>query len=287
MAREKIKEPIYDERVNATIKGLIEGKSREELAEGFGLGSWKSLDIYMRRKGFSWDGDSNTYNPTVAKTEKILDEVASRIPVKAEQILKKFQLHGKDADPRTIARDMGFDDHRQMAEYMERKGLTWDSETGNYKEKFLKTNINEEETHSTEKNSRKDSGEKSAIGALDSSRTSASTVSSDHIELHLEECNEINSKIHQYLPLLKLLSENRDRLLELLMPEAKGYLPKYAVPGVPKTKSIYMSDLLARLVSEFSVAKNLSQREVVEASLIEYLRRYGYNLEVEKLLGKR
>lgn len=48
-----------------------------------------------------------------------------------------------------------------------------------------------------------------------------------------------------------------------------------------------MSDLLARLMTEFSDTKNLSQRDVVETAVIEYLKRYGYKLEVEKLLAKK
>ncbi len=71
------------------------------------------------------------------------------------------------------------------------------------------------------------------------------------------------------------------------MLNAEGHIPKYAVPRVPKTKSIYMSNLLARLVTEYSESKNLSQREIVEAALVEYLKRYGYQLEIEKLLAKK
>ena len=43
MKNQEILAPIYDERVNATIKGLMEGKTREALAEEFSLGGWKSL----------------------------------------------------------------------------------------------------------------------------------------------------------------------------------------------------------------------------------------------------
>lgn len=255
------KEPIYDDRVKSTIKGLLEGKSREELAVEFGLASWKSLDIYMRRKGFAWDSDNNTYTPSTTKVDKILEEVASSIPVKAEQIIRKFQQLEKDADPRTIAKDMGFDSHREMAEYMERKGLVWDSDEGNYIEKLKKKSA--EYTSST-------------VPSLTVKKNSTSKVHESESDI-----------LHQYLPLLQILQENKDRLLDLLMPSSSGHIPKYAVPGVPKTKSIYMSDLLARLVAEFSESKNLSQREIVEAAIVEYLERYGYKIEVEKLLKKK
>lgn len=55
--------PVYGHRVNATLKGLLEGKTREDLAQAFGLSNWKSLDMYMRRKGFAWEGNEKTYIP--------------------------------------------------------------------------------------------------------------------------------------------------------------------------------------------------------------------------------
>lgn len=260
MSQDSVQEPIYDERVKKTIKGLLEGRSREELAEEFKLSSWKSLDIYMRRKGFSWDGENKRYIPTNNKTDNILEELASDIPVKAEQIIRKFELR-TDIDPRELAKDMGFDSHREMAEYMEQKGLIWNSELGNYEKGTAvqePVEVEKEPPLSTEREM---------------------PVLNGHSDSRLE-------LLLHHLPLLQMLSENKDRLLDLLMPNSEGHIPKYAVPGVPKTKSIYMSDKLARLVTEFSESKNLSQREIVEAAMIEYLKRYGYQLEVERLLEK-
>lgn len=42
--------PIYDERVNEILRGLVEGKTRDELAKELGYKNYKTLDIYMRRK---------------------------------------------------------------------------------------------------------------------------------------------------------------------------------------------------------------------------------------------
>ncbi len=64
-----------------------------------------------------------------------------------------------------------------------------------------------------------------------------------------------------------------------------GQVPKYAVPGESTTKSIYMAKRLSHLVENFSNRKNMSQREIVEAALIEYLMRYVYSVEVKVLLG--
>lgn len=45
-----------------------------------------------------------------------------------------------------------------------------------------------------------------------------------------------------------------------------------------------MSDMVAKLTGEFSKEKNISQREVVEGALIEYLQKYGFKREIETLL---
>ncbi|WJY26390.1 hypothetical protein [Sporosarcina trichiuri] len=47
-----------------------------------------------------------------------------------------------------------------------------------------------------------------------------------------------------------------------------------------------MSDLIAKLTAEFSEEKYITQRENVEAALIEYLKKYGFKQEVESLLRK-
>ena len=84
-----------------------------------------------------------------------------------------------------------------------------------------------------------------------------------------------------------MLLQNKDRLITLLMPQSDGTVPKYAVPGTTKTQSIYMSELLGRLMKEYCESKNLKQRDVVEGALIEYFKRYGYQREVDKLLQKK
>lgn len=262
MKNQEIQEPIYDERVNATIKGLMEGKTREILAEEFSLGGWKSLDIYMRRKGFVWDGANSTYIPATNKADKILEELSSSVPVKAEMIVKRIEEMGDDNDPRAIAKEFGFKDHRELGIYMETNNLSWDSDKKNYVP-MIKGFSEVANVESTPLDN---------VFKLPVTNLKPESVTIESLEA--------------YLPLLQVLLENKDRLLTLLMPQSDGTVPKYAVPGLPKTKSIFMSDLLARLMVEFSESKNISQREIMEAATIEYLKRYGFQSEVEKLLGK-
>ena len=46
-----------------------------------------------------------------------------------------------------------------------------------------------------------------------------------------------------------------------------------------------MSDMVAKLAVEFCKEKNLSQREVIEGALLEYLTKYGFKREVDGLLN--
>ena len=264
-------EPIYDQRVNDTLAGLLSGNTREALAESFNLANWKSLDIYMRRKGFVWDSHNQTYIPATTRVDTILEELDTGNPVKADMIMRRFEEMGDDSDPRAIAREFGFTDHRAMGEYMESKQLFWNSETNNYGVMFDDA-LAEPMAETNNFNNKVFQRQKSQKSGI---------ISSDQSD------SQSLQELEAYMPILEILIQNKDRLISLLMPESTGTIPRYTVPGNPKTQSLYMSDLLARILKEFSESQNLKQREVVEGALIEYFKRYGYKREVDKLLQKR
>lgn len=252
-------EAIYDARVNATLEGMRLGKSREDLAVEFELSSWKSVDMYMRRKGFAWDSHKQTYIPKEDKVEKLIDAEDLDTPIKVEQVIRKFDYYGKDADARNIAKLLGFDDHRAMGQYMETKGYLWSSEKNNYVSTLIQPSTNK-------------------LGQNSSELPQSQTFSSVDGEIIMDA---------KYLPMLEFLYRNQDRLKDVLITNITGVVPKYAVPGKAMTKSIYMSNLLAKLVGEYCHVKNLTQRDVVEAAIVEFLKRNGFELEIEKLLAKK
>lgn len=249
----------YDKRVKEILEKLEAGRSRESISEDYNYSTWKSMDVYMRRKGFRYNSEEDMYIPEVTRLDSIKDELLSTIPLKAERIMDKFD---EGLDSRTIASEMNFNDHRELSEYMKKNNLQWDSELGNYIEILAFSDDDEEEVI-----------EENLIQEKDDSLVDVSVKG--------------NIDISKYIPMLELLYDNKDKLSEIFIERNTSIIPSYAVPGVSKNKSIYMSDLLGRLLEDFADTKNLRQKEIVETALIEYFKKYGYDDEVKLLLAKK
>ena len=89
--------PMYNERVNDILRGLASGKTREELADEAGNSNWKSIDMYMRRKNFTWDQRKQTYVPK----EKTVESYQQADSSKAGHVISLLSKDG--VDPRTAA----------------------------------------------------------------------------------------------------------------------------------------------------------------------------------------
>lgn len=238
---------IYDSRVRKIIE-LLKFKTREEVAEELGYKNYKSLDMYMRRKNFRYDKDSGQYIPKEDRIDKLDRDPKNYAPSKVVNIITAFDE--ADADPMFIAKKEGFKDHKKMAEYMANKGYEWNI----YKNNYIKI-----------------------VGKV-----------KEKIEYKAaEEVGNSNpsTDIDAYIPFIRFLYEKRDDMYQILSGvKEDGTIPRYVVPGLVRTKAIYMSDMVAKLISEFSKEKNVTQREVMEGALIEYLQKYGFKREVESLL---
>ena len=144
---------------------------------------------------------------------------------------------------------------------MNTRGYVWDNESNNYVKQVGKVEQNDSQ-YDTDK---------------------ATLSSSKNVEAHNESFTD---GWEEYLPLLEMLQKNKERLLDLILPTGQsGTIPRYIVPGVAKTKTVHMMNTLEQLVVDFSREKNISQRELFEVALIEFFRKYGYEQEVERLLG--
>lgn len=256
-------EPIYDEKVKQII-GMLKFKTRDEVAEELKYKSWKSLDMYMRRKNFAFDSQQGQYFPRKNRVEK--PDPKSYAPTKVAAIITAFEVEG--IDPRMVARQEGFSDHREMAEYMKTKGYEWNIHKNNYVKTVGRIDV------------------PGPVGEMETEPIP------EPISLPVPEptaqsiSGEIPEGFGEYLPFLRYLYQNRDGLYQLLTgTRDDGIIPRYAIPGDVKTKAIYMSDMVAKLAVEFCKEKNLSQREVMEGALLEYLMKYGFKREVDGLLN--
>ena len=64
-------------------------------------------------------------------------------------------------------------------------------------------------------------------------------------------------------------------------------IPRYALPGAFVTKYVHMVSQLDIMVRDFARVKNVSQRDIFAAALLEFFRKYGYEREIEHLLNSK
>lgn len=287
---------VYDDRVNEILADLCEGKTREEIAGKYEYTHWKNLDIYMRRRGFAWDGENKIYIPTSTKMDSIKKKYEITANGKSGLIISLFS--NSSADAREISVKTGFKDHREMAAYMESKGYAWSPEKKNYVENagLVKPDreITAEIAEPVESENVIPFSFESASTASDSSSDAgtASVKKTDerkHRDGGMDEdCKASEVLPDRYAELLEFLDRNKNKLYALLMSSGTqaGTVPRFIVPGTTKTKSVYMSDLLSKLINEFSESKNISQRDIFEGAIIEFLKKYGYAREIDLLLKR-
>lgn len=121
--------PVQDfEKIQTILYELKSGKDRSTIAKTLGYSNPKSLDIYMRRKGFTYDKKNNNYVPLTT------DEISSsRTFSKDKRITTILSMFSKDnPDPRRIAEITGFNNHIELAEFMKSNNFAWDDGTSNY-----------------------------------------------------------------------------------------------------------------------------------------------------------
>nr|DAL96932.1 MAG TPA: hypothetical protein [Caudoviricetes sp.] len=238
--------PIYDKKVEKILE-LLKFMTRDEAAEELGYKNYRGMDQYMRRKNFVFDQKQMQYIPAINRVSELDRDPKSYAPTKVVRIISAFEE--ENADPKVIAKQAGFKDHREMAEYMKNKGYEWNA----YKNNYLK-----------------------AVGRVDEKEEPP------EVKLTRED---LPDDLTEYVPFIRFLYEKRDDIYQLLTGvKEDGKIPRYAVPGLVRTKAIYMSDMIARLAAEFSKEKNITQREIMEAALIEYLQKYGFKREIDSLL---
>jgi hypothetical protein len=260
-----VKKNQQDKRLIEIQSAIASGETREDVAKRLGYKTWKGLDIYMRRKGMMWNSRQKVYyNPSdydfgSLKTSRVPGEQ----PPKIAAIISMFGESG--ADPMQIALRNGFKDHREMASYMSARGYTWSFDENNYVKTYKNSNGKQDNKDSAKSESYMTGGESDKSDSANAAGSNG---------------------LSRYAPLLELILKNKDKFYEFLQSSSET-IPRYVVPGISRTKSFYMSDKLSSLVAEFSTKFNISQKEIIETALIEFLKKYSFEEEVEHMLHSR
>lgn len=244
--------PVLDEKVEVILVGLADGKTREQLAEEFGNSNWKSVDMYMRRRDYTWDGRKQTYVQNVE-----LDIPQLKDTSKAGKVIYFLQQEGND--PKDVAIRLGFKNHREMAAYMKTKGYAWHVEENNYRKQS---------------------------GWVEESNVSVATNVVPPVP-QVPTTYAVPAELQHYLPLLQLLDAHKEHLVELLQPVGNAQIPRYLVPSIARTKTIQMMNTLHDLIADYCNEYNIQQRVLFEVALIEFFQKYGFKHEVEHLLSNK
>ncbi len=153
----------------------------------------------------------------------------------------------------------GFQDFQELEQYMKSKHYKWNIALNNYEKDMRICKVPLKENQQID--------------------------SSDAVEFQPpSQQSEEDDLLMQYLPLLKMLQHNEERLAELFTPNGKGKsIPRYTIERIAKTKTVQMIHTLSNMVTEFAEEQNISQRDIFEVALIDFFRKYGYETEVAQM----
>lgn len=245
-----IHSPIFDEKLQHILCSLSQGKTREKIAEEAGNKNWKSVDMYMRRRNYHWDSKKQTY---LQNSSGQNDEVQTASP-QVEQITSL--LAKKGADLRTIAGQLGFKDHKELASYMKSKGYTWDMKKDNYVKEVNKV---------------PKSGEPKVV----EDPSIPPFLVKDYEVLPIDGASV--GEIQRYLPLLELLENHKERLVKLMVPSVNGDMtPRNIILGGSTMISVTIKNNILQTALDISHRKDISIQEIIESALIEFSQKYGY-----------
>ncbi|MCF8565020.1 hypothetical protein LLE49_09860 [Alicyclobacillus tolerans] len=248
------------DRLYDILDAMSVGLTREEVAEIYGHKDKATIDQFMRRHGYVWDKTRQNYvQKDVSGMHR--GRISSS---RAVDVMAQFRKPG--ADPKEIAKRLRFASHHEMAKYMRARGYRWDPDLGNYT--AVSAEVEDEDIEATAE------PDSSSSGPAASAPTKTPALPS--------------IDWGKFVPLLLRLQKNEDKLMQLLSQTLveSAEIPRYAIPGVFTVKSIHMNVSLDQLVKEFSREKNISQREIFEVALVQFFKKYGYEREVEALLGQ-
>lgn len=236
---------VYDDpKISQTLSMLEQGKSKEEIYTYFGNKNWSPIDMYFRRRGFRWNGQ--TFEPIEKQTTTAAEE-AKFIPTKAAQVVR--QLSQKFADIRQIAAKNGFSSVDDLGVYMKSQGYVWVGDANNYEydESILQKQAKSPKAPPT-----------ATVGSVEG--------------------------LEGYQFILDYLLSKQERLHELLDTVNTGTLPRYKFKGAKANKTLGLPTSLQALLGDFSKEYNVTQRDIIEVALAEFFQKFGYEEQLNSVL---
>lgn len=237
---------------------LQQGQTREDIAEAYGNDTWKSVDMYMRRRGYRWENDTYVLQSEEFSQEEALQAVRHTV-TKAAQIIRLLDV--EYPDPRGVAQKQGFDTIEAMGEYMKAQGYVWDNALMNYREETSPATCAKMDTDGSTIEGKKGQENSSSLSTI----SNETALQQDH------------------LMLLNRLVAHQEELFQWLEAHEAGRVPLYKFRGKPETKTLTMASSAKALLDDFSQEFNISQRSIVEAALAEYFQKYGYHYQVRQV----
>lgn len=120
---------LKDEKVEQILALLAAGQTRDEVSEYYKQ-DWKTLYIYMNRKGYHWDKALETF--VVKQEQEATAPSVVTLNTKAAQIIRMLDV--KHPNIQHVAAKQGFSTVDELGAYMKAQGYRWNDELQNYEE---------------------------------------------------------------------------------------------------------------------------------------------------------
>lgn len=244
-----------DKKITEILAALKE-MNIEEVAEMFDYKSVKVLKSIMYRYNYNWNSSENSF-----VKKKIENKTETHMPIASTLCGKIILILSKNKGSlQETLKVTRFKTVPELAKHMSEQNYKWDGSLKNYVQsatiKYVKVDELKkiDATIPINKQVRQENQENGDINKLDR-----------------EKCL---SFVRNNFEQIKLL------VLEVSDP---NIMPRYCVPGINITKSLYMVNTVADLISKYSCEKNISQKDLAEIAFIEFFKKYGYQNEIKEM----
>lgn len=243
MSNDKIETGYFD-KIDYILQSLANRVDRDKIALELGYTNPKSLDIYMRRKGFLYDKSKGNYIPI--KAVNITETQTFNTDKRLNTILSLFS--NENADPRKIAEITGFESHIELAEYMKTNNFSWNDSFGNYIREINKEN--------------------------------------NHIDV-INDATLDTSEFFIYLPLLRKLNENKDKLFSMLDSQQNAItLVSAVIEGNTQQIQLSINSNLQATINIHLKQSHLTLDKFFELAVVNYLKNSSTNTDAPQCTPK-